>query len=383
MTKIYLIRHAEAEGNYYRRIHGWYNGLITARGKKQIATLAERFRDVEIDALYSSDLSRTMETAGAILKFHENLTLQTVERLREVKMGVWEDVPWGNAAFDTPEQMLYFSNNPEKWDIPGGEKFSALQTRIVGALSEIAKNHDNETIAIVSHGAAIRSVICHVLNISAEEISKVPHGDNTCVALFDYENGSLTAEYYNDNSHLSDNLSTFAKQTWWREDSTLSFDTANLRLVSLDLKTNAHLYCKCYADAWKNAHGNLEGFDETLYLTGAKRGSDDDPRCLMAAYSGADDFVGIIELDQNRASEHNSGWISLLYLTSEKRRLGFAPQLLGHAVSFFRKAGNDKIRLHVAETNERAITFYQREGFICIEKERGVRGYLLLMEMQI
>ena len=31
MTTIYLIRHAEAEGNLYRRAHGWYNSTITDR----------------------------------------------------------------------------------------------------------------------------------------------------------------------------------------------------------------------------------------------------------------------------------------------------------------------------------------------------------------
>lgn len=40
MTTIYLIRHAEAEGNLYRRAHGWYNSTITDRGYHQIAALA-------------------------------------------------------------------------------------------------------------------------------------------------------------------------------------------------------------------------------------------------------------------------------------------------------------------------------------------------------
>lgn len=29
MTTIYLIRHAEADGNLYRRAHGWYDSVIT------------------------------------------------------------------------------------------------------------------------------------------------------------------------------------------------------------------------------------------------------------------------------------------------------------------------------------------------------------------
>ena len=42
MTTIYLVRHAEAEGNLYRLVHGWYNSLITENGYRQIAALEER-----------------------------------------------------------------------------------------------------------------------------------------------------------------------------------------------------------------------------------------------------------------------------------------------------------------------------------------------------
>ena len=66
MTTLYLIRHAEAEGNLYRRIHGQYNSLITDNGYRQIAALRDRFANVPIDAVYSSDLFRTMTTARAL-----------------------------------------------------------------------------------------------------------------------------------------------------------------------------------------------------------------------------------------------------------------------------------------------------------------------------
>lgn len=67
MTKIYLVRHAEAEGNLYRIAHGHYNGLITDwRGPKQIRALAQRFEGIRVDAVYSSDLYRTQTTAQAV-----------------------------------------------------------------------------------------------------------------------------------------------------------------------------------------------------------------------------------------------------------------------------------------------------------------------------
>ena len=46
MTTIYLIRHAEAEGNYYRRIQGHWDGHITGLGMRQITALAERMKDI-------------------------------------------------------------------------------------------------------------------------------------------------------------------------------------------------------------------------------------------------------------------------------------------------------------------------------------------------
>ena len=68
MTTLYLIRHGEAEGNVFRRLQGQYDSMITPNGRKQIGALEERFKDIHVDAVYSSDLSRTCITAGAIYK---------------------------------------------------------------------------------------------------------------------------------------------------------------------------------------------------------------------------------------------------------------------------------------------------------------------------
>ena len=66
MTRIFLIRHAEAEGNLYRIAQGQSNGLITDRGYRQIEVLRRRFENEHIDAVYSSDLFRARTTAKAI-----------------------------------------------------------------------------------------------------------------------------------------------------------------------------------------------------------------------------------------------------------------------------------------------------------------------------
>ena len=55
-TKIFLIRHAEAEGNLFRVAHGQYDSVITPRGYRQLAYLRRRFQNETIDAVYGLSL---------------------------------------------------------------------------------------------------------------------------------------------------------------------------------------------------------------------------------------------------------------------------------------------------------------------------------------
>ena len=123
MTTIYLIRHAEAEGNLYRRIHGWYDALITENGFAQIEALQRRFRDIHIDAVWSSDLYRTMTTARAIY-VPKGLELHTDPQLRELNFGDWEDRPWGQVYHDDPDCIGQFNRTDPTWRAPGGESLA-------------------------------------------------------------------------------------------------------------------------------------------------------------------------------------------------------------------------------------------------------------------
>ena len=133
MTTIYLVRHAEAEGNLYRRIHGWYNSKITEKGYWQIAALEKRFQAIHIDAVYSSDLHRTMTTARAVY-VPKGLTLHTTPDLREVGMGTWEDLTWGEVARSAPEELKAFTDGSLSWGtVPGSESFpQAAGARLAG-----------------------------------------------------------------------------------------------------------------------------------------------------------------------------------------------------------------------------------------------------------
>lgn len=218
MTKIYLIRHAEAEGNLYRIAHGHENGLITDyRGPRQIQALARRFREVPVDAVYSSDLLRTQTTAQAIY-VPRGLPLHTDPAFREVGMGIWEGLTWQEIQEQWPEQLLYFNRQLDKWQIEGCETAQMVLERYLPGLRRVAGAHPGQTVAIFSHGAAMRIVLGVLQGMSLRQVGEQPHCDNTAVSLLEVEGDDIRVVFRDDNSHLADcGLSTFGRQTWWKD----------------------------------------------------------------------------------------------------------------------------------------------------------------------
>ena len=134
---IWLLRHAEAEGNLYRRIHGCTDSGLTELGFRQLKPLGERFAGVPLDAVYASDLRRAQQTAAALAE-PKGLTVRILPELREVNMGAWEDQCWGYVARFEPEQYRALNKDPAKFTVPGCEPYEVSVRRILGAVRQIA-----------------------------------------------------------------------------------------------------------------------------------------------------------------------------------------------------------------------------------------------------
>jgi probable phosphoglycerate mutase len=353
LTKVYLIRHAEAEGNIYRRANGHFNGLITGKGYAQIEQLRARFDGVQIDAVYSSDLFRARTTAMAI-SGPRGLPIHTTEMLREVGVGVWEDEAWGNLDFYEREMSFNFSHDPANWSADGSESYEYVQKRMFDFIAETAKRHAGEAIAFFSHGFAIRSLMCHVMEIPSHETDKVPYCDNTAVTLFDYINGELKVEYHSDNSHLNPEMSTFAQQTWWRTER--KWVSENLRIVPLDLKRDEVLL-----NAYCAENGERHTADREY-----------------AAFN-EDSSVGVIGLDTSRTKNgENIGWISYIYVSSEFRLKNYGTQLLGQAVTDYRRLHREKLCIEVP-ADDPTVEFLRKREFTVADES----GDVCLMEKDI
>lgn len=377
MTDIYIIRHAEAEGNYYRRAHGTYNSNLTAFGYRQLPCLTKRFENEKIDAVYSSNLKRAMETAKSLAE-PRGLSVLIDPELRETCVGECEDRPWGNLAWLDPVMMYRYNNDPMNCDIPGGEPAVDTQIRMLAVIRKLAARHDGQRIALFSHGGAIRLLMAAIRGTPSNQIRWTAKGDNTGVTLLRVDGEHIEIVYEGDNSHLPDELSGLIKQKWWLEDGEKA---ANPRLEPWEPEKMADFYAELYAEAWKIAHGDAD-FDAAPYLRRAIRKHESDPSLIMVAMD-ENTPIGLIEMDDLADEDAQAGHISFYAMAKAYRGKRYSPLMMGEAISRYRNMGRVKLRLYVAPDNHRAEGYYEHLGFKKVSITEGALGILNVMEKDI
>ena len=155
MTTLLLARHGETDWNRQLRIQGSSDIELNELGRRQAQSLAQELTDVELDAIYASDLSRARATAAAVAAAH-GLEVRLDPRLRERSFGSWEGLTREDIA-ELPPGSRH-----------DGESDEAVRERMLAAVTEIAAAHPGEQVLIVSHGGALNTLWHHALGVRVE-----------------------------------------------------------------------------------------------------------------------------------------------------------------------------------------------------------------------
>ena len=202
MTKFLIIRHGQSTANLEERYAGWYDAPLTELGRKQAAITTDYIlKNYHVDAVYSSDLIRAVETVKEIAA-RANVPLVKEKALREIDGGEWEGKQVEEIAREYPEQAYLWKTDIGKARPTGGESFAELQVRIDSALRKIAAENDGKTVVVASHGGAIRTMQCLFGNVPIEDMRKVPWTPNASVSEVNYENGKYTPVRLGYTGHL-------------------------------------------------------------------------------------------------------------------------------------------------------------------------------------
>jgi probable phosphoglycerate mutase len=140
---------------------GWTPGWhLNENGRRQVERLSARLAGLPIRAIYTSPLERAVETAEAIGKPH-GITPQPDDAFGEFRFGDWQSIAL--AELDQRDDWRRFNTVRSLNRAPGGEMAIETQMRVVSKLHELAGRHPDETVAVVSHGDALRYAMAFFL----------------------------------------------------------------------------------------------------------------------------------------------------------------------------------------------------------------------------
>ncbi|MBO8168299.1 MAG: alpha-ribazole phosphatase [Thermoanaerobacteraceae bacterium] len=185
MMELYLIRHGQTLWNQDKKYQGHQDVPLSQSGKQQARALARWLRPVELDAVYASDLSRALDTAKEIAR-ERGIKVQVDKRFREINFGHWEGRTFNEIKKIYPDLVAQWIADPSQVQLPGGEDFVTVKKRSYKAVQEIVEEHNySGRVAVVSHGATIRTILCSVLDLPLKAMWQMEQG-NTAVNIIKF-----------------------------------------------------------------------------------------------------------------------------------------------------------------------------------------------------
>lgn len=200
MEKLILIRHGETNKNVKNRLHASDDPeTLNEIGRVQIQKTAEALKQYSPSKIFSSKETRAIESAEIIAK-QLAIPTEKVEGLQERNWGAFTGKPW-----EEVKKVLDPMTLEERYDYvpPNGESWRIFENRLIEAIKTILESNQGETIAVVTHGGAIRALMPFLLNVSKQESFKYDP-DNASLTIMAISGEGFQPVMVNDTTHLSD-----------------------------------------------------------------------------------------------------------------------------------------------------------------------------------
>ena len=152
--KVYLVRHGESVANLEGRHAGWWDAALTEKGEADARRAGSLIRHLKFDKVYSSDLTRAMQTQKLALPGIEG---EPVELLREINLGALGGRIMQECEAEYGERYLQDRETFE-FTAYGGENWDQLRGRMAAFLRKL-EQCDYEKVGIFFHGNAMQALI--------------------------------------------------------------------------------------------------------------------------------------------------------------------------------------------------------------------------------
>ena len=199
--RLYLVRHGQTVANAERRFQGHKDFPLSEIGEQQVQRVADRFREIPVDHIYSSDLGRALATAEAIAEVHAKPVLVN-PLFREYCWGIFDGLTLEEAKEQYPNII---KRSVEDWgtvEIPQKEGKEEFIQRIEQAFQYLAERHMGKRVLLVSHGRFLNALLTRILRVQ-DEIGWAFTFNNTSISAIDFISPRKPkVRIFNDTSHL-------------------------------------------------------------------------------------------------------------------------------------------------------------------------------------
>lgn len=199
--EILLIRHGETQWNRELVFRGIRDIELSERGHRQAELLAKRLTDYKIDAIFSSPLSRAMQTAKPTAE-EVGLTVQPEEAINDLDFGLWSGLSVDQVKDKYPDQFEEWRVNPLEMDFPEGDRVREARLRSFNWLKRISKQ-DYDRITLVTHKVILKLLVLSVLDAPERAYWQIQFG--TCsISSLHAKEGRFDISYLNDTHHYDE-----------------------------------------------------------------------------------------------------------------------------------------------------------------------------------
>jgi alpha-ribazole phosphatase/probable phosphoglycerate mutase len=191
--------------NDAHRFQGKSDIPLNETGLLQAAKTAKRLSSWPLDAVYTSPLTRALQTASAIAAPHHKEPL-VLEDLAEVNFGEWEsryidDIREGIREEEGERLMKWFKD--PFFNMPAGsETWDALRARVERAV-RIILDSPHRHVAIVSHGGVIRALYAILLGFDPHTVWSL-RMSNCALSGVEIREYETSLAFSNDDFHLKE-----------------------------------------------------------------------------------------------------------------------------------------------------------------------------------
>ena len=209
MVKLILVRHGYSTGNKEKKFTGQMDAPLTEEGVKQAIETADYVvKNYKVDKIYSSDLSRAVATAELVSKA-TGVPVILDKNLRELDVGFWQNKTFEEVRSEFPNSCEFYKNNTGLGHPDGGEKYSDFRDRVKNAVIKIAKENQDKTVLVSTHGGTIRGIICGLKNTPLDQVVNTPIPPNSSVTVVEYDNDKWNFTLVGYTDHLTEKATEF------------------------------------------------------------------------------------------------------------------------------------------------------------------------------